>query len=249
MTKYFTNTYSVINLYKKASSRSEIVTQMIYGDSFYVIKKTNKWIKIRIREDNYLGFIRKKKFTTYLKPTHKISVLSANIFTKPNLKNQMGKLTFSSKIKIERKIKNFSGFQNKWIETKNLKNINFKKKDLFKDVKVFKNVRYKWGGKTFEGIDCSALVQVFLNFQNKPCPRNANEQVKYFKKNISINNIQKNDLIYWKGHVAIAISKKKLIHAYGPLKKTVIMSINKTIKIIKNTAKLKIMCVKRVWSK
>jgi len=41
--------------------------------------------------------------------------------------------------------------------------------------------------------------------------------------------IRKNDLIFWKGHVAVAISKSKLIHAYGPFKKVVIMSINKTI--------------------
>ena len=61
MTKYFTNTYSIISLYKKASKKSEVVTQMIYGDSFSVVKKNNKWLKIRIKEDNYLGFIPKKK--------------------------------------------------------------------------------------------------------------------------------------------------------------------------------------------
>ena len=140
----------------------------------------------------------------------------------------------------------FLGFQNIWVEAKNLKNISYRKKDLFSDIKIFNNVRYKWGGKTFKGIDCSALVQIFLNFQNKLCPRDANDQVKYFKKNISLKNIKKNDLIYWKGHVAVAISKKKLIHAYGPLKKTVIMNTNKTIKIIKDTADLEVLCIKRV---
>jgi len=60
MTKFFTNTYPIINLHKKASAKSEIVTQMIYGESFHVLKKTNKWLKIRIKEDNYIGFIHKK---------------------------------------------------------------------------------------------------------------------------------------------------------------------------------------------
>ena len=55
-----------------------------------------------------------------------------------------------------------------------------------------------------------------------------------------------NDIIYWKGHVAIAISKKKLIHAYGPMKKTVVMDIDKTIKRIKKTAKLKVLSIKRI---
>ena len=41
-------------------------------------------------------------------------------------------------------------------------------------------------------------------------------------------------MIFWKGHVAIALSKKKLIHAYGPMKRVVVMDINKTIERIKN---------------
>ena len=41
MGKFFTNTYPLINLHEKASSNSEIVSQMIYGDSFSVLKKYN----------------------------------------------------------------------------------------------------------------------------------------------------------------------------------------------------------------
>ena len=89
-------------------------------------------------------------------------------------------------------------------------------------------------------------MQVFLNFNNKYCPRDAKDQVKYFKKNINLNKIKKNDLIFWKGHVAIVLSKKKLIHAYGPMKKVVVMDINKTIKRIKETANLKVTRIKRI---
>ena len=60
MNKYFTSTFSVINLYKRPSTKSEIVTQMIYGESFSISKKKNKWLKIKIKEDNYKGYIIKK---------------------------------------------------------------------------------------------------------------------------------------------------------------------------------------------
>ena len=89
-------------------------------------------------------------------------------------------------------------------------------------------------------------MQVFLNFNNKFCPRDAKDQVKYFKKNIKLKNIKKNDIIYWNGHVAVALSKQKLIHAYGPMKKTVIMEINQTIDLIAQTAKLKVIGIKRL---
>ena len=65
MAKFFTNTFSIINLYKKASTKSEIVTKMIYGDSFSVIKKTKKWLKIKIKEDNYQGYIQNKNFQNF----------------------------------------------------------------------------------------------------------------------------------------------------------------------------------------
>ena len=61
-----------------------------------------------------------------------------------------------------------------------------------------------------------------------------------------LNKIKKNDIIYWKGHVAVALSNKKLIHAYGPMKKTVLMNILKTVNRIKETANLKVIAVKRI---
>ena len=69
---------------------------------------------------------------------------------------------------------------------------------------------------------------------------------KYFKKRINIKNIKKNDIIFWKGHVAVALSKNKLIHAYGPLKKVVVMDIKKTINRIKRTADLEVTSVRRI---
>ena len=246
MNKIFLNNYPITNLYKKSSSKAEIVTQMIYGESFEIINKSTKWVKIRIKEDNYVGYVKKRKFIPYVKPTHKISSLFANTYKKPNFKNKVGKLPYFAKIKVDIINSKFAKFQNKWIEIKNIKPLKYKNKDIFKDVKIFKNIKYLWGGKTFEGIDCSALVQVFFNFNNTFCPRDSGQQINFFKKNIDLKNIKKNDIIYWKGHVAVALSNKKLIHAYGPLKKTLVMSISQTIKRIKKTANLEVISVKRI---
>ena len=245
MTKYFTNIYPEINLYKKPSIKSETVTQMIYGDSFSISKKTQKWLKIKIKEDNYKGYIKNKKYSNFLKPTHKVNCLKAKIFKFPN-KVQKNEITFGSRIKVVDNNSKFLKFTNGWIKKDAVKPISYKERDPFKKITSFKNIKYKWGGKSFNGIDCSALVQVFLNFNNKFCPRDAKDQVKYFKKNINLKNIKKNDIIYWKGHVAVALSNKKLIHAYGPMKKTVIMDIDKTIKRIERTAKLKVIGIKRL---
>ena len=245
MTKYFTNNFSVINLHKKPSSKSEIVTQMIYGDSFTITKKTKKWLKVKIKEDNYIGYVINKNFSQYTKSSHKIAVLKAKVYKFPNKRNEINKLTFGSKIKVLDKRLNFLKFEKGWISSKDIKPIPYKEKNPFNKINIFKNIKYKWGGKSFKGIDCSALVQIFLNFNKKYCPRDAKDQIKYFRKSIKLKKIKKNDLIFWKGHVAIALSNKKLIHAYGPMKKTVIMGINRTIKRIKQTANLEVIGIKR----
>ena len=247
MTKYFTNNLPIINLYKKPSVNSEIVTQMIYGDSFLVSEKTKNWTKIKIIDDGYKGYIkRRRRFCNFLKSSHKVSVLKANIYKLPNKQKKISQLTFNSKIKVIGIKNNFFKFEKGWIKKRDVKPILFKEKNSFRKISIFKNVKYKWGGKSFKGIDCSALIQLFLNFNNKFCPRDARDQVKYFKRNIKLKNIRKNDIIYWKGHVALALSNKKLIHAYGPMKKTVIMNIKQTIKRIDQTANLKVISIKRI---
>ena len=246
MSKIFTNIFPIINLHKKMSIRSEVVTQMIYGESFSITKKTKKWLKIKIQEDKYKGYIQNRNFNKFLKPTHKIHVLKAKIYRYPNKKNKINELTFGSKIKADEKKSQFIKFKKGWINQNDLKLINYEEKNIFNKISLYKNVKYKWGGKSFKGIDCSALIQVCINFNNKFCPRDAKDQVKYFKKNVSLKNIRKNDIIYWKGHVAIALSNKKLIHAYGPLKKTVIMGIKETVKIIEKTSNLNVISVKRL---
>ena len=246
MTKYFTNNFTVINLHKKPSTKSEVVTQMIYGDSFSISKKTRKWLKVKIKEDSYKGYILNKKFSNFIRPTHKINILKSKIYKFSNKQKKTNELSFGSKIKVIDKKAKFFKFSKGWISKNDIKPISYKEKNPFRKIDIFKNVKYTWGGKSFKGIDCSALIQVFLNFNNKFCPRDAKDQVKYFKKNVKLNKIKKNDIIFWKGHVALALSNKKLIHAYGPMKKTVIMGINQTIKRIDRTAKLKVIGIKRL---
>ena len=84
MTKNLSNSYSVINLYKKASTKSEVVTQMLYGESFSIFKRNGRWLKIKIKEDGYKGYIQNKNFPFFTKPTHKINVLKSNVYKFPN---------------------------------------------------------------------------------------------------------------------------------------------------------------------
>ena len=113
MNKYLTNNFSIINLHRKASIKSEIVTQMIYGDSFSILKRSKKWLKIKIKEDGYHGFIKKRKFTKFSKPTHKVNVIKSNVFKISNKTKKIREISFGSKIKVTENKKKFLRFVNK----------------------------------------------------------------------------------------------------------------------------------------
>jgi len=241
---------SHLNLYKKPSYKSKIGSQIIYGEKFIILLKKKKFIKVKTSYDNYIGYIKSSNYINKFRPTHKISVLKSIIFKYPkNLEKYRSKkfLSFSSKIQIIKKNKNFVMVdKNKWLNIKDTKLINQKEIDFLKILKLFLKCKYKWGGKIFSGIDCSALVQIFYQFNNKYFPRDTKDQIKYSKINLKRKNFKKGDLIYWKGHVAICLNSTKLIHAYGPKKKVIIMPIKRTIYQIEKTANLKVKKISRI---
>ena len=236
------NKYSSINIYEDKKKNSKLSSQILYGERFSIIKKYKDWYKIKTGYDKYLGFIKSKKFKEFTyKPTHKVSSLKANVFSKPSKSSKIKmKLSFASLLQVESSKNNFLNFDSYWIQKSDVVPIDYKEK-IFKKITIFKNVKYKWGGKKFDGIDCSGLVQLFYKFNNLYCPRDTGPQFRYFKK---FKSIKKNAIIFWKGHVAVCLSKRKLIHAYGPKKKVVIMDIKKTIKLIEKTAKLQVIGIK-----
>ncbi len=236
------NKYSFINIYEHKKKNSKLSSQILYGEKFSILKKYKNWYKIKTGYDKYVGFIRKKKFEKFThKPTHKVSSLKANIFSKPYKGSKIKmKLSFASLLQIKASKNNFLNFDNYWIQKSDVVPINYKER-IFNKITIFKDVKYKWGGKKFDGIDCSGLVQLFYKFNNLYCPRDTGPQFRYFKK---FKSIKKNAIIFWKGHVAVCLSKKKLIHAYGPKKKVVVMDIKKTINLIEKTAKLQVIGIK-----
>ena len=241
---YFTDNFSTI--YKNPSKRSEVTSQIIYGEKFKILSKNKSWIKIKTLFDNYKGFIKNSKYIEKFYPSYKISSLKARIFKKPNVETK-SYLTFGSKVSAVDENKNYIKIQkNKWIKKTDIRKINHKEKNFIKIFKMFLQVKYVWGGKSYKGIDCSALLQIFFYYNNLFYPRDTKDQIKYSRGKLKKRTFKKGDIIFWKGHVAICLNSKKLIHAYGPEKKVLMMPIIKTINRIRETANLEVKKIARI---
>ena len=115
------NNFAFVNIYEKPKIKSKLSSQMLYGEKFKIIHQKGAWLKIKTDYDNYIGYIKNKKYSKEFNPTFKISSLKANIFIKKN--NKLVKtnkfLYFASNISKKNENKNFLEFEkNKWIKKK-----------------------------------------------------------------------------------------------------------------------------------
>ena len=94
---YFIGNYS--NIYKKPSRKSEVTSQIIYGERFKILNKNKGWIKIKTLFDNYKGFIKNSKYIEKFKPHYKVSSLKARIFKKPGIGTNSW-LPFASRLSV-----------------------------------------------------------------------------------------------------------------------------------------------------
>ncbi len=239
-----------LNIYEFPSINSKISSQILYGEKYKILLKKKNFLKIKTSFDNYIGFIKISNQVKKFKPTYKICALKSIILKYPgNSKKYKSNnfLPFGSKIQILKKNKNFIMFEkNKWLNVKDIISLNKKETNFIKILKLFLGIKYKWGGKTHDGIDCSALIQIFYQYNNKYFPRDTKDQIKYSKKKLKRKNFKKGDLIFWKGHVAVCLNSTKLVHAYSPEKKVIIMPIKKTIDRIEKTAHLKVKKITKI---
>ena len=231
---------SLKNIYSKPSSNSEVLSQILYGEKFKILNKKKGWVKIKTNYDNYIGYIKNDNFYENFKPKQKIFKLKSKIFIKKNNKFLPTKkfLYFASGVSYLNKYKNFIEFKkNNWIKKSDTKEISHQEKNFLKIIKLFLNSKYLWGGKTSDGIDCSALIQVYFYYNRIFFPRDSKDQIKFCKKK-SKKRLSKGDIIFWKGHVGLCLNNSKFIHAYGPKKKVIIMPTKFAINLIYKTAKL-----------
>ena len=184
---FFKNLYS--NIHKSPSRLSEVTSQILYGEKFKILSKKKNWIKIKTLFDNYIGYIKNKDYIKNHKPTHKIFSLKAAIYNKEFYKKKYY-LPFASKISIIQKNKNFVEYEkNKWVKKRDIKKIKHKENNYMKILKLFLNTKYMWGGKTYNGIDCSAILQLIYYYNNKFYPRDTKDQIEYSKKKNKKKNI------------------------------------------------------------
>ena len=222
--------------------------QLIYGSKVKYFGETDGWAFIQNTYDDYVGYVPQETINLDTNKTHIVSAPLSHVFSEPNIKAEnIETLPLTAKVSGKTVENGFLETELGWIP---VRQVQLKTKFATNPVevaKLFLNSPYLWGGNTSLGIDCSGLVQVSMLLCGLSCPGDSDQQLAELGQNIDVDTTQeKGDILFWKGHVAICINSKQLIHAYGPEKKVLIMPIIKTIRRIENTAKLKVKKIAKI---
>jgi len=208
----------VIPMRKTKSDKSEMINQILFGETFKILEKKSKWSQIELHHDKYKGWIDNKQYHTLKrnKTTFNISnKKSANI----NINSITQPLILGSLIPRDKVLRK----QLRIDENLNFCTMKPMENWFIKMAKKYLNTPYLWGGRTTLGIDCSGYTQMVYRFFNIQLPRDAYQQEKNGKNISKINDIKLGDLAFFNKkqsitHVGIILEKNKIIHASGKVR-------------------------------
>jgi cell wall-associated NlpC family hydrolase len=176
-------------------------------------------------EDGYVGWLPSAALAPPgPAPTHKVAALHSFVFPGPSIKLlPLEILPFGAKLHVahihDRMAVTPSGGQLSagYVPAAHLKSIADNERDFVVVAERFSGAPYLWGGKTMLGIDCSGLVQIALLACGIACPRDSDMQERSLgapvDRQASSFELARGDLIFWRGHVAIARDRDTLVHA------------------------------------
>jgi cell wall-associated NlpC family hydrolase len=193
------------------------VTEALRGDRVTVYETDEEgWSWGQLASDDYVGWLPSVALLApEAAPTHKVAALRTLVFPGPSIKRPpQDALPLGAQVSVAREQDSFAVLASGgYVPKQHLAALDAKEADFVAVAERFVGAPYLWGGKSSMGLDCSGLVQVALTACGIKCPRDSDMQEKALGKAANLAGLQSGDLIFWKGHVAIARGRNSMIHA------------------------------------
>jgi gamma-D-glutamyl-L-lysine dipeptidyl-peptidase len=224
---------SLIPVRKEPSEKSEMVTQVLFGEYFEIFEEMVGWNRVKLDWDGYEGWINSKMITplntfAFTQMQKKPSAVTGDIISLIPVNDEQNlMLVAGSTLPVwQPNLKEFSINREKYKASGEVfygKPKNPRSVLIIQALKYF-NAPYLWGGRSPFGIDCSGFTQVLYKMIGMCIPRDAGQQVKLGTALSFLDETQPGDLAFFDDdegnivHVGIIWERNKIIHASGKVR-------------------------------
>jgi cell wall-associated NlpC family hydrolase len=243
---------AIAPLREAPSSDATLLTQALKGERVTVYDRNGEGFAWgQLNSDGYVGWLPDRALAKPgPAPTHRVTAVRTFAFPGPSIKlPPVETLLMGTALTVLRNDGTFAVTREGWyLPRRHLGGIDDHARDFVTVAEGFVGTPYLWGGKSSLGIDCSGLVQVSLNAAGTGCPRDSDMQQEGLGRILGLaesRTLQRGDLLFWKGHVAISRGADTIVHANAHHMATVIEDTRDAIARIK-AAGSEISAIKRL---
>lgn len=220
---------SIVPLRAEPSDKSEMVSQVLFGEIFIILDKSKHWSKVQLTFDNYEGFIDNKQYeiiseSFFQDLKEENAVYSGEVIDFiTDSENSFSTIPLGSRLPIYENHKfNFNSKNFKF--DGNVFSGKLPKSEIIQKAFIFLNTPFLWGGKTPFGIDCSGFTQMVYKLCGYPLLRDAKQQATQGEVLSFIEESEPGDLAFFDNdegeiiHAGIILKDYHIIHAYGKVR-------------------------------
>jgi len=186
--------------------------QLICGDAVTILHRGAGWCYVQSGKDGYCGHVHADALGPDAKPTHRVISPATHAYAQADIKSAVRiALSFSSRVTMSDVAGRFAATNVGFVPLGHLSPLSEFEVDPAAVAEKFLGTPYLWGGNSRWGIDCSGLVQAALLACGTACPGDSDQQQALGRP--AAGPYQRNDLLFWKGHVALVSDPDTMLHS------------------------------------